>query len=446
MCEHPGVTRPVQRAVIGGLFAAVIGSACAPPVAGPAPKSASRAEAPPPAAGADSGGETVAIRSLCGFLLVTNAGTAHFTVELAGNDVRVQQSGDNPLYVVDDLVVQLVLVDHRQMPAGIGKHGVDLLHAHEAWEAAFASKQLGAKVAPDEIQIINKEAGPWAHGLSWWYDLPPGVALSPGISGAVFMTFELADRVVGLSAQSVGGLQRFDVMARLASFWATARISRTELSPTKISAEIRARSERGEACALPPQIPAAGGVDRRLRFDGLAARDTGRLREIADASGGVERLTIDGQRRYRNHVCRFEIVYPDDGWKDFEVQDLSDKGCTANLMTPPIRDPDTGEEFPNAVLIWATKATADFGPEQGALVAHLKAKAAHFTQAKKPLLEGAVDATYVTEVNGTHFAGEILTLRRGDMLYSIHFNSTRGTIGIGRPYFLRWLSGLKLGQ
>lgn len=445
MCEDLRVTRPVHGSLVSGFFAVLLGSACAGTAAGPTPRSAPAAQASQPAAAADGGTETAAIRSLCGLLLVTNAGAAHFTVELAGNDVRVQHSGETELYLVDGLAVQLITVDHRQMPSGVGKHGMGLLRAHEAWEAAYAGKLLGAKVEPAEIEIRNDGAGPWARGLSWWYD-PPRGAVAPGVSGSVFLTFELADRVVGLSAQSVEGLQRFDILARLATFWASARTSRTDLSPADISAELRARFERGEACALPPQVPPAQGVDRRLRFDGVAARETDRLRGIADGAGGVERMTVDGRRRYRNHVCRFEMVYPDDGWKDFEVRDLSDKGCTANLMTPPVRDSDTGEEFPNAVMIWATKATADFGRDQmqAALEAPMKERGARFTPAKRPLLEGAVDATYTAEVDGTHFVGEMLTVRRGDILYSIHFNSTRGTVGVGRPHFLRWLADLKL--
>lgn len=379
---------------------------------------------------------------------MTNAGAAHFSVELAGTKVRVQESGETHLFVVDDLVVQLVTVDHRQMSAGTGKHGVDLLRAHEAWESAYSSKLMGARLEPSELEIINKQAGPWAHGLYWWFDLPHGVAVSPGVSGSVFMTFELEDHVVGLSAQSLDGLQRFDIMSRLATWWSTARISRTELSPADFSADIRARSERGGACTLPPQDPPAAGVDRRLRFDRLPARETDRLGEIAEAAGGVERLTVDGRRRYRNHICRFEFEYPDDGWKDFAVQDLSDQGCTANLSTPPIRDPETGDTFPNAVAIRAIKATADFGSDQmqQGMVAPMKEKGGRFAKSKKPLLQGALDESYVADVDGTHFLGEILTVQRGDLLYNIHFNSTHGTVAVGRPYFLKWLAGLKLDK
>jgi hypothetical protein len=437
---------PLARCAV---LAVLCGWACAEAPPRPAPSAPPRvAGAPSAAAAAPGDQETVALRSLCGYLLVTNAGAAHFSVELAGTDVRVQQSGGNQLFIIDDLAVQLITVDHQEMPTGIGKHGADLLRAHEAWESAHFNQLLGAKVEPADLEIINKSGGPWKTGLNWWFDLPKGVATTPGISGSVFLTFELADHVVGLSAQSLRGLQRLDVMARLATWWSTARVSRSELSPADISADIRARAERGEACALPPEPPSATGVDRRLRFDGLPARDTDRLRDVAEQAGGVERLVVGGRRRYRNHVCRFEFEYPDDGWKDFEVHDLSDKGCTANISTPPIRDSDTGEEFPNAVAIWATKASADFGREQmqAAIVGAVKQKAARFAAVKKPLLQGALDATYVVDLNGTHFVGEVLTVRRGDMLYNVHFNSTQGTIGVGRPAFMTWMASLKLDQ
>ena len=59
-------------------------------------------------------------------------------------------------------------------------------------------------------------------------------------------------------------------------------------------------------------------------------------------------------------------------------------------------------------------------------------------------LDGAAYATYTVESGGTHYTGEVLTVRRGAMLYNIHFNSTRGTVAEGRKHLLKLLAGLRL--
>src|SRR6185369_13424835 len=167
---------------------------------------------------------------------------------------------------------------------------------------------------------------------------------------------------------------------------------------------------------------------------------------VAEAEGGVERRTVDGRLHYRNNICRFEFDYPDDGWTDFSIQDFSRSGCNVNLATPLVFDADEGKKITNAVGIAATRAAADFGRDefQEAILGAVKKKGGKVTNADHPLLADAADATYVAEFGGTHYVGEVLTVRHGDRLYNIHFNATRGTVGEGRKHFLKFLGGLRM--
>jgi hypothetical protein len=210
-----------------------------------------------------------------------------------------------------------------------------------------------------------------------------------------------------------------------------------------VSAAERASLETSEKC---PAAPGAIGVDRRLRLDEIPRGERDTVGRAAEQFGGVERQSVGKRMRYRNHVCRFELTYPDDEWKDFLVRDFSETGCLANLATPLIYDPDAKQKISNAVVLTVARPSADFGaPElQAQIVEAMTRKGATLGSAKKPLLPGAVDATYAAESEGTHFVGEIATVRRGDLVYNIHFNSTRGTEAAGRKHLQRWLAGLHL--
>jgi hypothetical protein len=109
-------------------------------------------------------------------------------------------------------------------------------------------------------------------------------------------------------------------------------------------------------------------------------------------------------------------------------------------------DRDAGEKITNAVTIWAREATGDFGRDQfqAKMVETVGQRGAKITPTKSPRLPGAVGATYVAEWQGHHFVGELFTVKRGDLLYNVHFNSTPATVAEGRKHFDRLLAGLRL--
>jgi hypothetical protein len=405
----------------------------------PAPSPRNVEEAP-------MGEDEVAIRSLCGMELVVNDGDAHFAVDLTGASVHSDEKPEGLFIRVDDLVIQAVHVSEKQMGAAAsGKRGLELLRAHRAWESDYISSTLGVKLEPHEMDLeIESTPGSRQHGLMWWVPLPD----APGSAHRymVFASLEVSHHVVGLSARAWYGLEPLDVMARLASSMRTLKTSPAYLSPVAIASDIRKRSQAGESC--PPSadpIPILG-VDRRLRLDDVPEADRAEVIRIAEAQGGVERRNVNGRRRYINHVCRFDFDYPDDAWQDFAIQDFSAKGCMLNLATPPIFDPDDREKITNAVMLWATKAEGDFGRDQlqEVILSGVRRKGGRVASGQRPPLDGAAYATYTVESGGTHYTGEVLTVRRGAMLYNIHFNSTRGTVAEGRKHLLKLLAGLRL--
>jgi hypothetical protein len=423
------------------------GAACASSAAGPSAP-ASPAPAPAAAAARDAMDEdgVVPIVSDCGFRVVVNDGDAHFALDLDGTLTVTDQKDDQNYFLIDDLVVQVVHVSHAQLgKAADGKQGLDLLRAHEAWESAYFAEQLHAKVEPREIGLESKGTASKLEGIIWWFPLPDraGKDGAPVHAYQAYATLEAGDHVVGLSATARRGLEPMDLMARLARWAATIRVSAARVSPRAESGAVKAAAEKPETCPAPQ---AAVGIDRRLRLDEIPRGERDEVGRAAERAGGVERQAVGKGLRYRNHACRFELTYPDDQWSDFLVRDLSDTGCLANVATPLVYDPDAKKKITNAVVLTVARPASGFGPDemQGAVVDTLKKHGAELKVAKKPLLDGGVGVTYSAEQEGTHYVGEIATVRRGDLLYSVHFTATRGTVAEGRKHLLRWLSGLRL--
>jgi hypothetical protein len=427
-----------MRAPRVGLSAllALAAGACAHNAAGPPPAQ--------PAAQATDAEGVFTIVSSCGFRVLVNEGDAHFTIDLDGTVTLDEHDGGDYL-AMDDVIVQIVHTSRAQLgPAAVGKDGLDLLRAHEAWESAYLAEQLHAKVEPKELSLDSKGGSAKLEGIMWWFPLADraGPGGAPVHRYWAYATFVVGDHVVGLSARAERGLEPVDLMQRLARWMATLAPSSAKLSPEAVSAAVRASFETDKC----PDVPGAIGVDRRLRLDEIPRAEREGIGRAAEQLGGVERQVAGKRLRYRNHICRFEVVYPDDEWKDFLVRDFSNTGCMANLATPLIYDPDAKEKITNAVVLTVARPTAEYGAAemQGEVVESVKKRGATIGAAKKPLLPGAIDATYAADSEGTHFVGEIATVKRGELLYSVHFNSTRGTEAAGRKHLQRWLAGLRL--
>jgi hypothetical protein len=433
--------------VLALLALVVGGGACASGAAGP-PAPATPAQTPAAAAAHDPMDDDgiVPIVTDCGFRVLVNDGDAHFALDLDGTLAVSDQKGDQSYFLMDDVVVQVVHVSHAQLgKAGERKQGLDLLRAHEAWESAYFAENLHAAVEPHEIGLEAKGSAQKLDGIIWWFPMPD----RPGKDGATvhaytaFATLEVGEHVVGLSASAHRGLEPMDLMTRLARWMATIKVSEARVSPRAESAAIKAASEKGEKCPAPEGVV---GVDRRLRLDEIPRGERDDVGRAAERAGGVERQAVGKGVRYRNHPCRFEFTYPDGQWSDYLVRDLSENGCLANIATPLVYDSDAKQKITNAVVLTVARPAAGFGAAemQDDVADTLKKQGAELKPTKKPLLEGAVGVTYVAEQDGHHYVGEIATVRRGDLLYSVHFTATRGTVAEGRKHLQRWLSSLRL--
>jgi hypothetical protein len=377
--------------------------------------------------------------------VVVNDGELHLTVELPGTSVQPDSRVGGPSFLIDDLSVQVVSVSRRQLGAAEGgKHGVELSRAFAAWEAAGTEKLLSGKLETHEVAVpAGNGAALSRDGLLWWYAVP--ARAGAGLANVAFSTVEAADHVVGLTARSSDGLEPLDVTARLTQWMASLRISAGHVSAEALAAQIRARSEAGETCQTAPDRTPTLGVDRRLRLDGAPEAERDAAIAIAAAHGGVERRTVSGRRHYWNHVYRFEFDYPGAGWEDGQMLDVSPRACDVNILTPLLLDPEEGREVRNEVRVMAAWATADFGRDRlhELFLDAMRKQGARDSPARTPLFDGAIGTTYAMDANGIHYVGEVATFRRGDMLYSISFNSRRGTAAEGRKHLMRFLAGLR---
>jgi hypothetical protein len=232
---------------------AVLAVACAgaqPPPAQPPP---ARAET---AATAEES-TVVVVRSICGYAFIGNGGAAHFIMDVAGNDFATKAAGENQFYAIDDVIVQVELVSRRQIGAGAaGKSGVGLLRAHKEWEVEHLSSLMRKKVVGIDVVVpIKMDGAARASGLAWWVQLPDKTALGEGLTPPVFLTAELADRVLVLVVQGTKAQPVTELSDRLLD-WMRAVTPRADyIPPEQVSADIRRRSAGGEKCVA---APAAG--------------------------------------------------------------------------------------------------------------------------------------------------------------------------------------------
>jgi hypothetical protein len=440
-----------RRGLVAGLIV-LFGCAlcgCAQNAASPAgePRAATAAADARPAPVPETGPAKeaiVAIYAACGLRLVGNEGDAHFTLDLRGTSVHRDADANLPAYIVDDLLVRPHLGRAEMGVLAQGKTGLDLLRVHEAWESASIAREIHAKVEPRESPLVLH--GPAAReGLLWWFPLPDGIVGDgpPVHRYAVYATVVLADRVVGLSAVAERGLEPVDVMARLSAWMDTLTPSETIVSVAATQAQIRSEAA--------PKCPIAGGatvgVDRRLRFDDVPPDAWRPLARTAEQAGGVERQIVDGRVRYRNHICRFALTYPDSSWALFSAQDFSPTGCLLNLVTPEVLDRDTHAKITNAVVIRVARARPGFGARE--LHAEIERAlreggAGRFKPSPAPRVPGAIASFYEAATPVAIFAGEMETVQRGKLLYNLHFNATRGSVVEGRKNFAKLLEALKL--
>lgn len=402
--------------------------------------------------------------------MVGNAGDLHFRLQLAGNQVRLQQGAGNDFYGVDGLTVQVKTVPGQDIsPAARTMTGIDLLRTYVRLETAVQVEKLGRTVEPEEVEILAADNMPSA--LVWW--LPTGQPESvpaaepaegraavdgPGPNrptGVVFVTAAYGHRVLVLSVQGMHGERKAELVAKAKGWMATVVTAPQTISARQTSADIKAAMAAGQTCpgrpnaileGPAPVVETAPEPDRRLRLDGLPEDVAAQIRGAAQARGGVQRLRTPAGVEYTNNICHFAFLLPT-GWQELSVKDFNGHDCLMDLTTAEVTDTTQPKPVSNAVVILAAKASASFGRDalHQQKLGSLQGGNARITRAAAPLVDGALEDHYVSQQDGHAYEGDLVTFQRGEDLYQILFTATPGSYAAGKGNFGEFLRGAKWG-
>jgi len=101
---------------------------------------------------ASAQGQQFSIKTDYGFLFVQNDPVRSFTFEIRGKEVKPQTTGENPAFMVDGVLVQVVFADTQEFGTPVkGLSDERVLDLHRKWESDYLS-------GPFEAQLkVNSE-------------------------------------------------------------------------------------------------------------------------------------------------------------------------------------------------------------------------------------------------------------------------------------------------
>lgn len=173
--------------------------------------------------------ERFSIKTANGYLFVQNSSEKSFTLEFNGKSIEPKTAGENPTFIVDGQLVQIVWVETKNfVTAGKTPAETQTLELHRGWEVDYLAGVYEQKLTPvSETQTI---AGQTA--LSWYFVRPK---FKVEYDRDVFLTIVVGKNVIGLSSPLRLADKLDDGRAVLARILKTINISDKPFDMKKLS-------------------------------------------------------------------------------------------------------------------------------------------------------------------------------------------------------------------
>jgi len=144
--------------------------------------------------GAVAHGQQFSIKTADGFLFVQNSPDRSFTIEIRGKDVKTQQTGENPSFVVDGKLVQIVYPSTEDfVPAGKELKDERILELHQVWESDYLAEAFGGKLKlTSEAMTVKGTAA-----MCWSFVRPK---YAEEFDRDLFMTVVVGKHILGLNS------------------------------------------------------------------------------------------------------------------------------------------------------------------------------------------------------------------------------------------------------
>ena len=182
----------------------------------------------------------------CGYLVVENHGSTHFTVLIAGKDVGQARKGQS-IFVVDGVLIETTSATAQEIGSPSAR-GLTLLRNYMAWESAYSAKMNGwPAVHPDGDAVPLGTPG--IDAFMWGYDFPrPIEVLGQTAVRVAYLTAAIDDVVFVASAPARSDDNLQVVAQRLGRVVRALRRSPAPIDIFKLSADLKASKEPWPGC------------------------------------------------------------------------------------------------------------------------------------------------------------------------------------------------------
>ncbi|MBP6002803.1 MAG: hypothetical protein KA746_05165 [Pyrinomonadaceae bacterium] len=178
-------------------------------------------------------GQRFSIKTADGFLFIENTADKSFTIEVRGKNVKPQQTGENPSFIIDDRLVQLVFPATEEfVPVGKELKDERILELHQVWETDYLAETFGGKL---KVTTENKTVNGRAASL-WSFVRPK---YSDEFDRDLFLTVVVGKHILGLNSPIPKGSKLEDYTKLHVEIMSTLNVSDKPFDIDKLSEQIR---------------------------------------------------------------------------------------------------------------------------------------------------------------------------------------------------------------
>ncbi len=180
----------------------------------------------------------LSIKTAYGYLFISNTSEKSFTLEIRGKEVEAIKEGNNPTFIVDEKLLQIVQADTKAFVSANAKLTEEqILEKDKIWESEYLSGAFKKKLELKTEKVTVKDF----KTMFWGYTRP---SMNEEYDRDYLLTKVVGKEVLALSSSLFIGEKLPDYQNFLADTLATLKISDEPFDIQKLTEEFRKEAEK----------------------------------------------------------------------------------------------------------------------------------------------------------------------------------------------------------
>jgi hypothetical protein len=176
-----------------------------------------------------------------GALFVRNDSDKSFMIEIKSKNFKTLTAGNNPAFLLDGKLVQVVIVPLDNFMEGVKGAGDDkILDLHQKWESDYLQNEMYRA----KFSVESEKTSANDRKLLFWGFKRPGMAKE--YERDCFLTTVIGNRVFGLSSPVRPGESVADYKKLLLEIFSTLKVSDEPFDIGKIADQVRKGTYKGD--------------------------------------------------------------------------------------------------------------------------------------------------------------------------------------------------------